>query len=247
MRYLHPVQMHEKFVASGTYRTLPGGEPSGSIEQWSIHEQPGGTRLVRIDDDTPAALFLIEAWVNLTESGRVIDRIDVYGRSKAASASNAVQTVRATYTYFDDHIQIGRTLNDAEREHFEHPIDTVYVGMFPGSRLLLGYAVARAAQIGTPTLVAAPNLDIQDTQRFLLPHDLPHITATLMDETPAAVQIGAKTVQACRFEVTLDGETFGQVMLDANDVLLKTEPLQSRLMGQLHGQFELVDYARRPL
>jgi hypothetical protein len=209
MRYLHRVQMHEKFIASGTYKA------PDALEQWSIHEQPGGTRLVRIDMEKAPLTLLLEAWVNLTDEGRVVERIDLYGRSDVE--------IRATYNFFDDHVQIGRTINGGERRHDEFAVNPPYIGTFADSLLLYGYAVARAATTGGDYTVISPkaeNAFAPETGRMKVKP---------MGE--AEVKVGSKPYKTRQLEID---DTYAY--LDANDVLIALQTVS----------FQLLNYARRP-
>ena len=42
MRYLHPVQAHERFLSSGSYRFSKDGERLRKSEAWTAHGHPDG-------------------------------------------------------------------------------------------------------------------------------------------------------------------------------------------------------------
>jgi hypothetical protein len=243
MRYLHRVQMHEKFVASGTYQTptrLLKDREHKTIEHWSIHEQPGGTRLVRIDIEDQAHVMLLEAWINLTDDGRVVERLDLFGRSKSEKA--VIKTVKSTYNFFDDHIQIGRTINDTERYHGEYSIVLrPYIGTYTGSFLLTGYTVAQVAHTAVPHTVASPEIDFLYENSFVFEQGVDWVDVKLIGEEDLTV--GSKLYETKKLEVHWqENMPMAIAYLDANDVLLKYEHLQHPSMWQ----FDLLNYARRP-
>ena len=51
MRYLHPVQAHEQFVASGIYRFAKDEKALDKTEAWTIHSHADGERFIRVDLD----------------------------------------------------------------------------------------------------------------------------------------------------------------------------------------------------
>lgn len=239
MRYLHHVQMHEKFIASGTHRvTQPEIE---TVEHWSIHEQPGGTRLVRIDKEDQRRVILLEAWVNLTNSGRVIERIDFYGRSKLENTP--VKTIKAAYNFFDDHIQIGRTINETERDHGEFAIASPYIGTYSASMLLHGYTIVQVAQIGIPYAIASPEMDFFQEDSFSFDDDLDWMNVKPLGDED--VMMGSKVYKTRKFEVYWEKDRSAPTAiayLDANDVLIKLDHLKHAAIWQ----FDLINYARRP-
>jgi hypothetical protein len=163
MRYLHPVGPHETFVASGVYALLRGDQPTGQTLTWSIHEQPDGAHFIRIDrfpnpvDDWSV---ILEVWRSPPGDGGRIERLDL----KALAPRRAIKQVRATYTLLDDHIEVGRTLNNGERLQESLALDgTAY--LIPLPELLPGHVVTSAAeQDGQPVILAAPGIDFDDEQ-----------------------------------------------------------------------------------
>ena len=79
MRQLHPVSLHEKFLASGLYTHLRDERPAAT-EEWTIHELPDGSQIVRVDiednaEQSRAMTILIEAW---RTSEAKVERFDVW-------------------------------------------------------------------------------------------------------------------------------------------------------------------------
>jgi hypothetical protein len=51
MRMIHQVRPHEKFVASGLYQIYNHHDNiAAGFEEWSIHEQPDGSQIIRADN-----------------------------------------------------------------------------------------------------------------------------------------------------------------------------------------------------
>jgi len=122
MRYLHPVQARERFLASGTYRFSKNGEPLAKSESWAMHAHPDGERFVRVDADARGAegkSILAEA---LYDTDNTIVRFDI--RYENDRFEGGVKTLRATYqraTYqrASERLQIGYSMNGDERTYTE--------------------------------------------------------------------------------------------------------------------------------
>ncbi len=115
MRQLHPVSLHEKFLASGLYRYFRDERPTGT-EEWTIHELPDGSQLVRVDiednfEQAVAITVLIEAW---RTSEAKVERFDVWLDRRDVDGS---RQARATYMISDNHLQVIRRLGHAESQH----------------------------------------------------------------------------------------------------------------------------------
>jgi len=117
MRYLHPVQAHEKFIASGVYKFFKDGQELRKTEEWTIHEHPDGERFIRVDADSrfeDGKSILLEALQSKT--GEIV-RFDVdYHNPKFEMG---IKTLRATFSIDNDVMQIGYTMNGAERDYRE--------------------------------------------------------------------------------------------------------------------------------
>lgn len=117
MRYLHPVQAHERFRASGRYRFYKDGEPLRKSESWAIHNHPDGEKFVRVDMDARAEegkSILAEA---LLDSQDGLVRLDI--RYENAKFEGGVKNLRATYQVAEERLQVGFSLNGAERKYVE--------------------------------------------------------------------------------------------------------------------------------
>lgn len=117
MRYLHPVQGHEKFVSSGIYKFFKDGHELRKTEEWTIHVHPDGEKFIRVDADSrfeDGKSVLVEA---LQDKNGQIVRFDVnYNNPKF---EGGIKTLRATFSMDDDVMQIGYTMNGADREYRE--------------------------------------------------------------------------------------------------------------------------------
>ena len=117
MRYLHPVQGHEKFIASGVYKFFKDGEELRKTEEWTIHEHPDGERFIRVDADSrfeDGKSVLLEALQN--KEGEIV-RFDVdYSNPKFEMG---IKTLRASFSIDNDVMQIGYAMNGADRDYKE--------------------------------------------------------------------------------------------------------------------------------
>ena len=115
MRYLHPVAVHETFVASGVYKFIKDGDELKRTESWTVHEHPDGEQFIRVDEDSrfvDGKSLLLEALVN-TEGQ--IERFDI--RYENPKFENSIKTLRASYTFSDEGLQVGYNVNGSERQH----------------------------------------------------------------------------------------------------------------------------------
>lgn len=118
MRYIHNVNFHEKFIASGEYVYYENDQLTSQIESWTKHQLPDGSYFIRVDNDSRStdkgASLLTEA---LQSADGVIERFDIhlfYSRM-----IDGVMSLRATYSLEGDYVQIGRFFNNEEREYSE--------------------------------------------------------------------------------------------------------------------------------
>ena len=117
MRYLHPVQAHERFLASGCYRFVKDGQPLQKTESWAIHEHPDGESFVRVDLDARAEegkSILAEALQN--DAGELV-RLDI--RYENAKFQGGIKRLSASYQLEDNRLHVGFAMNGAERKYVE--------------------------------------------------------------------------------------------------------------------------------
>jgi hypothetical protein len=136
MRRLHAVGKQEIFVASGLYEFEQNGAKIGLTESWSIHEV-GGAQFIRVDQDGrthDGRSILYEA---LRNPNGELERVDLraYG-----NAQDAFKEIRASYTFFEDHVEIIRVVNRLDRydNYFEIPAGYV---IQPGAIILNGMMI----------------------------------------------------------------------------------------------------------
>lgn len=120
MRYLHVVQAHERFVASGRYRFQKNGEALRKRESWTIHELGDCGRLIRVDSDAQAdegKSILGEALYSA--SNRLL-RFDI--RYENLGFDGGIKTLAATYQFDEGMLQVGYAINGEERSYLEREI-----------------------------------------------------------------------------------------------------------------------------
>lgn len=117
MRYLHAVQAHEKFLASGCYRFFKDGQRLPKTEAWTLHEHPDGALFMRVDADARRAegkALLME--VLRSGEGELL-RFDL--RYENAHFEGGIKTLRASYHLMEGQLRVGYALNGAAREYRE--------------------------------------------------------------------------------------------------------------------------------
>lgn len=117
MRYLHPIQAHERFLASGCYRFAKNGRALAKTESWTLHAHPDGEQFVRVDMDArqeEGKSILAEALLDI--NGALV-RFDI--RYENEQFQGGIKRLRATYQRADDGLQIGYSLNGDERKYIE--------------------------------------------------------------------------------------------------------------------------------
>ena len=256
MRRLHRVAHHEKFVASGIYTRLDKQmRDTGTVEHWSIHEQPDGAQLIRVDvdgraDKNSGRSILVEAWRSPQSDGGRIERFDMvgYGASK-----DSVQVIRASYQIEARGVYIGRTVNEQPRQQEHFPLPSEYI-VEPNGTVFAGMGVAEAATITSlkrltaVTVVSSP-LHFQPPSFELFPPSLGEIILRGIPKRET-LRFGGGPVSARRYEwenpavPRFDTETQtgpqNIIWLDEYDVPLRCEMLWG------HSTRILNQYSRRP-
>lgn len=113
MRQLHPVSIKERFVASGVYIWAQSGVILPVREAWTIHELPDQSQIVRVDREDSGTTLLLEI---LRDAAGGMQRFD--GHFYGGPGRN-VRQAKATFSFFEDRVQVGRTVDNAVREHDE--------------------------------------------------------------------------------------------------------------------------------
>jgi len=237
MRHIHAVGPQEKFVASGTYLHYLNDEPTGSQEQWSIHELPDATQLIRVDDDhrqRDGSSVLIHAWRNAEAAGGHFERVDVhaFGGKEAE-----VKQVRASYMVdTGDVLEYGRNINRGEREQETVDLPEGYL-LSPESLIFAGFEVDELAarRLQTPIVGYLPAFIHETAFKPVIYLQV----ARFVVEEP--LQIGEKTIPArCYEQVNPGNGATTRLWIDTYGVLLQFIGPDGRHHATLH------DYARRP-
>lgn len=143
MRYIHNVAAHETFVASGIYSEYVDQTATGLVEEWSIHQQPDGSQMIRADHDarqTDGSTLLLEAY---RDPSGAIQRFDA--QYFARSGSSSVRQAAATFTFMGEYVHIGRTLNLDARSYAEMPLPSDAV-ISPPAWVFMGEVVSRLSE-----------------------------------------------------------------------------------------------------
>jgi hypothetical protein len=138
MRVLHPVMMHEKYLASGIYHYHRDGQALAGLEHWSIHELPDASWFVRIDYDwrlENGRSQLIEALVDSSEQGGRFQRVVAHLFQPGGV------TTHETYDFHDTQVLIGLTDSEGQRMDVELPMTSGYVVLLMKT-VLAGIAAA---------------------------------------------------------------------------------------------------------
>ena len=226
MRHLHPVQAHERFVASGRYDFYKDGAGLDKSETWTVHAHPDGERFVRVDADSrreEGRSILLEA---LLDACGDIARLDL--RYENESFMGGVKRLRATYQISGSCLQVGYELNGAQREYRELalPPDTLIDVPLLHFR---GRTIARLAELGdTPTWLFAPAYDYAQ----LLPGALRQVTSPVMPAGTETLLLGNRAIQARRFRYI---DRAAAYWLDEHDIVIRrvNEYRQQELVAQL--------------
>ncbi|MCY4021613.1 MAG: hypothetical protein OXG39_19595 [Chloroflexi bacterium] len=120
MRYLHPVQAHESFVASGNYLFAKDGRSLGKTESWTIHELGDGSKFVRVDSDAreeEGKSLLAELLIGPDDE---VIRFDV--RYENGQFDGGIRTLSAAYSLVDQVLQVGYRMNGAARSYLEREL-----------------------------------------------------------------------------------------------------------------------------
>ena len=212
MRHLHPVQAHERFVASGRYHFSKDGAPLQSSEAWTIHAHADGEHFVRVDADSRAEdgkSILLEA---LLDARGKLARLDV--RYENRDFPGGVRDLQATYQFADDCLQVGYRLNGAAREYREValPPDTVIdvpLLIFRGRTI-----AALAARGESPAWLFVPTFDYAQ----LLPGALRQVMSPVAYAGDECLRLGKRAISTRRYRYKDKAAAY---WLDAQDVVIR--------------------------
>lgn len=226
MRYLHSVQAHERFVASGRYNFYKDGERLDKSETWTNHAHPNGERFVRVDADSrreEGRSILLEA---ILDSCGEIARLDL--RYENDSFIGGVKRLRATYQINGGCLQVGYELNGADREYRELalPPDTLIdVPLLPFRGRTIAALAERAE---APTWLFVPAFDYAQ----LLPGALRQAISPVAPAGTETLLLGKRAINTRRFRYI---DRAAAYWLDENDIIIRrvNEYRQREMVAQL--------------
>lgn len=193
MRYLHPVQAHEQFVASGVYRFSRDEMALDKTEAWTVHSHADGERFIRVDLDArrvEGKSILAEALLN--RSGELA-RLDL--RYENDNFEGGIKGLRASYQVVDERLQVGFNMNDGERQYLEVelPAGTLFdipLLIFRGQLIC-----AISANESAPRSIFVPMYE----HAQLFPGTLQSMDALIAEDGDDVLLLGARQVSARRY------------------------------------------------
>ena len=230
MRYLHPVQAHERYLSSGSYRFHKDGERLRKNETWTVHGHPDGETFVRVDMDAreeEGKSILLEALQSVR--GEIV-RFDV--RYENENFEGGVRTLRATYQLMSGRLQVGFSMNGAERLYAE-------VALPAGVLLDIPLLIFRGRVI--PAMANAGGSDVQIfvpmfEHAQLFPGTLQSVKSPVEYAGVDVVETGGRETPARRYRYR---DRAAAYWIDANDVVVK----RVNAFKQSEILVEIVNYA----
>jgi len=193
MRYLHPVQAHELFVAGGVYRFRKDEKALDKTEAWTIHSHADGERFIRIDMDArreEGKSILMEALQN--RSGGLA-RWDL--RYENANFQGGVKLLRASYQVLDGRLQVGFNMNGAERQYLEFELHAATLIDIP-LLIFRGETIrAIAKRAAEPQAIFVPMFE----HAQLFPGTLQNTSAPINEDGEDVLLLGERQVSAKRY------------------------------------------------
>lgn len=193
MRYLHPVQAHEEFVAGGVYRFSKDETRLDKTEAWTIHRHADGERFIRIDMDArreEGRSILAEA---LQDRAGQLARFDI--RYENNCFDGGIRNLRATYQVAEERLQVGFNLNGAERQYREVDLPAgalvdIPLLFFRGETIrALARNTAESQTIFVPMFEHAQ----------LFPGRLQSTRASIVEDGDEVLLLGGRAVSATRY------------------------------------------------
>ena len=212
MRYLHPVQAHEQFVAGGLYRFSKNDKALDKTEAWTIHRHADGERFIRIDMDArreEGKSILAEA---LQSHSGELARLDL--RYENASFEGGIRHLRASYQVVDERLQVGFNMNGAERQYIE-------VDLPAGTRFDIPLLIFRGATIRALARKANESQSIfvpMFEHAQLFPGTLQSTDAPIDEDGEDVLLLGARQVSARRYRYR---DRAALYWIDDHDVVIK--------------------------
>lgn len=192
MRKLHVVSPNEIFVASGEYRYWRNDVALGISEKFTIHQLDGGAYLYRVDEDgrdEDGLTILSEA---LISPELQFERFNVQSHN---AKDDGLQNFKADYTFNADYVQIGRRVDNNEREYDEFPLiydceiyikQTLYMGLTIKNIL----ANEGKSQVFAPQLLSTDENLVQKI--------------VVKEREPEQLKVGRKTIDTRKFQIADD-------------------------------------------
>ena len=212
MRYLHPVQAHERFLSSGCYRFAKNGQALAKTESWTIHAHPDGEKFVRVDMDArreEGKSILAEA---LLDHKDALVRFDV--RYENTQFEGGIKHLRATYLRTDERLQIGYSLNGEERKYIE--VDLPDVALIDLPLLVFRGSTIKALAERPTGLIAVFVPMFEHAQLF--PGVLRQVASPVERVGDDTVFIGKRAIQASRFRYRDQAMSY---WIDQHDLIIK--------------------------
>lgn len=126
MRQIHPTSLQEKFVARGIYTLIDPHHDETTYEQWTINELPDQSKLIRVDrGEWGKDTLLVEVLQSAPEIDNRLERCEIHAYRKD-------RVVKTVYSFYEDHVQSGRTINGGEYQQYEIPLPANAVIAVPG-------------------------------------------------------------------------------------------------------------------
>ncbi len=212
MRYLHPVQAHERFVASGCYRFSKNGEALAKTESWTMHAHPDGERFVRVDVDArqeEGKSILAEA---LLDRDRACVRFDV--RYENDRFEGGIKKLRATYQRADGSLRIGYSVNEGERKYRELGLPDEALLDIPLLVFRGGVIKAMAARAGGGLSIYVPMFE----HAQLCPGVLQQVESLIERAGEDVLSLGNRVISASRYRYR---DRAMMYWIDQHDLIVK--------------------------
>lgn len=225
MRKLHVVSPNEIFVASGEYRYWREDTTLAISEKFTIHQLDGGAFLYRVDEDgrdEDGLTILSEA---LISPDLQFERFNVQSHNMK---DDGLKNFKADYTFNSDYVQIGRKIDNSEREYEEFQLiydcevyikQTLYMGLTIKNILLN----EGKSQVFAPQLLST---DDNIVQKIIV-----------KERDGEKLHIGRKTIETRKFQIADDVFYW----LDENYIPVQREYIHDGIKYKV----KVVNYAHR--
>lgn len=195
MRYLHPINAHEQFVAQGIYQHYDNDMLTGTLQSWTIHALEGGARLIRIDDDERNSNQGVRQ-SRLTEilenpQGR-IERLTEHHHIMGDALP--YKELRLDYVFLNDYVQMTRTVDRKAHEYSELAMPSQYWVTLP-------YVVCLGRQVALPQAFSPefPAFSLIRQGNSPKIGEMQEHPKALIHEEEETLMMGQKTVSTVRY------------------------------------------------